>query len=107
MSGGCRWPNCYHHRATLYHKNLRNVNAGGIVSAREGRSMAHKDFSDLKALLINCSIKHDKRGSHTQRLMNRVAGVMEKEGVWVSQLYALEHKVATGMIKDGRDEGLE
>ena len=69
--------------------------------------MAHKDFSDLKALLINCSIKHDRTGSHTQRLLNRVAGVMEREGVWVSQLYALEHKIAFGMIKDGHDEGLE
>ncbi|HEY2004702.1 MAG TPA: NAD(P)H-dependent oxidoreductase [Candidatus Saccharimonadia bacterium] len=69
--------------------------------------MEHKDFSDLKALIINCSITHDKTKSHTQRLLNRVSGVMEKEGVEVSQLYMLEHKVAFGMIKDGREEGVE
>ena len=67
--------------------------------------MAHKDFSDLKALFINCSIKKDKAGSHTQRLINRVAGVMEKEGVSVEQLYLLDHQVAFGMIKDGKEEG--
>jgi multimeric flavodoxin WrbA len=69
--------------------------------------MAHKDFSDLKAVFINCSIKKDKTQSHTQRLMNRVAGVMEHEGVSVEQIYLLDHKVAFGMIKDGKEEGLE
>lgn len=69
--------------------------------------MEHKDFSDLKALFINCSIKKDESLSHTQRLLNRVAQVMEKEGLWVKQLYLLDHKVAFGMIKDGREEGLE
>lgn len=62
--------------------------------------------SDLRALFINCSIKKDKNQSHTQRLMNRVAGIMEQEGVQVEQLYALDHKIAFGMIKDGADEGL-
>jgi multimeric flavodoxin WrbA len=65
------------------------------------------DFTDIKAFFINCSIKKDSSESHTQRLMNRVAGVMEKEGVSVEQLYVLNHKVAFGMIKDGKEEGLE
>jgi multimeric flavodoxin WrbA len=69
--------------------------------------MEHKDFSDLKAVFINCSIKKDIVQSHTQRLMNRVVGVMEKEGVSVEQIYLLDHKVAFGMIKDGKEEGLE
>jgi multimeric flavodoxin WrbA len=65
------------------------------------------DFKDLRAVFINCSIKKDKSGSHTQRLMNRVAGVMETQGVAVDQIYALDHHIAFGMIKDGKDEGLE
>jgi multimeric flavodoxin WrbA len=64
------------------------------------------DFSDLKALFINCSIKKDKAQSHTQRLMNRVAGIMEHEGVKVEQVYALDYVIAFGMIEDGHDEGM-
>jgi len=62
-------------------------------------------FDDLTALFINCSIKKDKTGSHTQRLINRAAGIMEHEGVTVEHLYALDHQIAFGMIKDGAEEG--
>jgi multimeric flavodoxin WrbA len=65
------------------------------------------DFSDISAIFLNCSIKKDKTQSHTQRLMNRAAGIMEDEGVKVEQVYVLDHKVAFGMIKDGAEEGLE
>src|SRR6516225_7301171 len=68
---------------------------------------SHKDFGDLKAIFLNCSIKVDKTGSHTQRLMNRVAGVMRDEGVNVEQVYMLDHKIAFGMVKDGKDTGQE
>lgn len=63
------------------------------------------NFKDLKALFINCSIKKDKTQSHTQRLMNRAAGVMEAEGVAVEHVYALDYTIAFGMIKDGKEEG--
>ncbi len=63
------------------------------------------DFSGLKAVFINCSIKKDSSKSHTQLLMQRAAGIMEKEGVEVEHIYALDHKIAFGMIKDGaKDE---
>jgi multimeric flavodoxin WrbA len=65
------------------------------------------NFTGLKALLLNCSIKTDKTQSHTQYLLNRVAGVMETEGVEVSQVYALDHTIAFGMIEDGASEGLK
>jgi hypothetical protein len=60
--------------------------------ARPGES----NFSDLKAVSLNCSIKKDGTKSHTQRLLNRVAGVMEKEAVQVEQIYALDHDIAFG-----------
>ena len=63
------------------------------------------DFGGLKALFINCSIKKDKSQSHTQRLMDRVAHIMSAEGVAVEQIYALDHAIAFGMIKDGAEEG--
>jgi len=63
------------------------------------------DFSDLHALFINCSIKKDKNQSHTQKLMDKAAAIMQAEGVGVEQLYALDYDIAYGMIKDGADEG--
>lgn len=59
----------------------------------------------MKALFINCSIKKDKAESHTQKLIDKVAGIMSTEGVEVDQIYALDHQIAFGMIKDGADEG--
>ena len=59
------------------------------------------DFNNLKAVFINCSIKKDKTGSHTQRLINRAAGIMKAEGVSVEHIYALDHDIAFGMIEDG------
>ncbi len=66
----------------------------------------HENFSDLKALFINCSIKKDKTGSHTQRLIDKAARIMTHEGVNVEHVYALDHDIAFGMIKDGHEEGL-
>jgi multimeric flavodoxin WrbA len=64
-------------------------------------------FTGLKALFINCSIKKDKSKSHTQLLIDKAAYIMSTEGVAVEQIYALDHKIAFGMIKDGKEEGLE
>ena len=63
------------------------------------------DFSDLRAVFINCSIKRDKSKSHTQLLIDKAARIMEVQGVTVEQVYALDHDIATGMIKDGNEEG--
>lgn len=64
------------------------------------------NFSDLNALFINCSIKQNKAESHTQLLIDKAAHIMETEGVNVEQIYALEYKIAFGMIKDGKEENL-
>jgi multimeric flavodoxin WrbA len=65
------------------------------------------DFSDLSALYINCSIKKDKKQSHTQLLINKSVDIMEKQGVKVDQIYALDHDIAFGMVKDGKEEGVK
>jgi multimeric flavodoxin WrbA len=63
-------------------------------------------FAGLKALFINCSIKSDRAQSHTQLLMDKAAAIMTAEGVEVEQIYARDHAIAFGMIKDGADEGV-
>lgn len=64
-------------------------------------------LSDLSALFINCSIKKDKKQSHTQLLINKVADIMKKEGVKVDQIYALDHDIAFGMVEDANEEGVK
>ena len=66
---------------------------------------ADYNFRGLKALFINCSIKKDKSKSHTQLLIDKAANIMAKEGVDVEQIYALDHQIAFGMIKDGAEDG--
>lgn len=63
-------------------------------------------FNELKALFINCSIKKDKTNSHTQKLMDKTATIMAAQGASVEHIYALDHQIAFGMVKDGRKEGL-
>ena len=65
------------------------------------------DFSDIKALYLNCSIKQKSSESHTQILMDKSANIMKAEGVEVEHVYALDSQIAFGMIKDGNDEGLK
>lgn len=63
-------------------------------------------FSDLKALYVNCSITKNKSDSHTQKLIDKSAGIMQAQGVQVEQLYMMEHNIAFGMVKDGAEIGL-
>ena len=64
-----------------------------------------KKFLGLKAVYLNCSIKKDKTGSHTQYLLNRSASIMETEGVEVEHIYVLDYQVAFGMLQDGKEVG--
>jgi multimeric flavodoxin WrbA len=61
----------------------------------------------MKALFINCSLKNNSKLSNTQLLINKAAAIMQKEGVEVEHIFARDHNIAFGMIKDGKDEGLE
>jgi multimeric flavodoxin WrbA len=63
------------------------------------------NFSDLKALFLNCSIKYDSTQSHTRRLLARSAGIMDSQGVDVELLHLLDHEIAFGMVKDATEDG--
>ena len=65
------------------------------------------DFSDLSAVLVNCSLVRDPAESHTRRLLSRVAGIMADEGVTVDVIHALQHHIAFGMVKDATEHGAE
>lgn len=63
------------------------------------------DFSGLKALFINCSLKKNSTDSHTLKLIDKAADIMREQGVEVEVLHALDYQIAFGMAKDMTKEG--
>jgi multimeric flavodoxin WrbA len=63
------------------------------------------DFSDLKALFINCTLKKSPERSHTDGLVDISAAIMEKNGVAVERLRAVDHEIASGVYPDMTEHG--
>ncbi|TQC49038.1 flavodoxin family protein [Rhodococcus sp. WS4] len=62
-------------------------------------------FGGLRALFVNCTLKHSPDVSNTQGLIDRSVGLMEKEGVTVDQIRAVDHDIATGVYPDMTEHG--
>ena len=60
----------------------------------------------VHACLVNCSLKQEPEESHTQKLLERVAYVLESQGVTVDRLHARAHSIAFGMGTDLNDDGV-
>ena len=65
------------------------------------------DFSDLSAIYINCTLKRSPELSHTQGLGDRSIAIMERNGVKVEQVRAIDHDIATGVWPDMTEHGWE
>lgn len=63
------------------------------------------DFSKLKAVFINCTLKQSPRQSHTQGLMDVAINIMKKEGVTVETFRFVDHDVAYGVRPDMTEHG--
>ena len=68
-------------------------------------SQSQTDYSDLRAVLINTSLKRKSSDSHTRLLLDAVAGILEKNGVSVEHIHLLEHDVPPGIYPDMTDHG--
>src|SRR5215467_2977575 len=62
-------------------------------------------FDDLRAMFINCTLKRSPELSHTQGLIERSTAIMEKNGVTVDVLRAVDHDIATGVWPDMTEHG--
>ncbi len=62
-------------------------------------------FSDLRAVYINCTLKKSPELSHTQGLMDRSIALMRHLGVTVENVRLIDHPVATGVYPDMREHG--
>ena len=65
------------------------------------------DFSDLRALYINCTLKRSPEVSNTQGLADRSIAIMERNGVTVDVIRAVDRDIATGVYPDMTDHGWE
>ena len=63
------------------------------------------DFSDLRALFINCTLKKTPELSHTQGLADIAIEIMSRQGVSVETVRAVDHDIATGVWPDMTDHG--
>ncbi|MEM6396259.1 MAG: flavodoxin family protein [Bacteroidota bacterium] len=69
--------------------------------------MSKHDFSRLKALFINCTLKASPRKSHTQGLMDVSIKIMEQERVDVECLRLVDHDIAFGVYPDMKEHGVK
>jgi multimeric flavodoxin WrbA len=65
------------------------------------------DFSGLRAMYINCTLKRSPDRSHTQGLVDLSTAIMDKHGVEVEVLRAVDHDIATGVYLDMTQHGWE
>lgn len=65
------------------------------------------DFSDLKAVSLNCTLKRSPELSHTAGLMQVSENIMRKQGVDVTHVRVVDHPVAQGIYPDMREHGWE
>ncbi len=65
------------------------------------------NFSDLKALFLNCTLKKSPEISHTQGLIEISKAIMEKNGVSVDILRPVDYDIASGVWPDMTEHGWE
>ena len=65
------------------------------------------DFSDLKALFINCTLKRSPELSHTEGLIDISRAIMKKNRVSVELVRAVDHDIAYGVWPDMTEHGWE
>ena len=63
------------------------------------------DFSDLRALFLNCTLKRSPELSHTEGLIRISMQIMEKNGVAVDLLRLVDHDLAFGVWPDMKEHG--
>lgn len=65
----------------------------------------NKDYSQLSATFINCTLTKSPEVSHTQHLVDVSAHIMKKQGVTVTNIRSIDHEIATGVYPDMREHG--
>lgn len=65
------------------------------------------DFTDLRALFLNCTLKRSPEVSHTQGLIDISRAIMDKNGIAVEVLRPVDRRLAFGVWPDMKEHGWE
>ena len=63
------------------------------------------DFSDLRAIFLNCTLKPSPELSHTEGLIRISRAIMEKNGVATALVRPVDSTIAPGVYPDMRQHG--
>jgi len=63
------------------------------------------DFSDLRAIFLNCTLKKSPELSHTQGLIDISKAIMEKNSVKVEVIRPIDYNIAYGVCSDMTEHG--
>ena len=66
-----------------------------------------RDYSDLRALFVNCTLKRSPETSNTAGLMDVSASIMRAQGVQIDMIRFVDHDVAFGVQPDMTELGWE
>ena len=64
-------------------------------------------LDQLRAVFVNCTLKKSPRQSHTSGLMAVSRAIMEKQGVEVDEIRAVDHDIAPGVYADMTEHEIE
>ena len=65
------------------------------------------DYSDLKALTINCTLKPTPGGSHTDKLLGVAEAILVRNGITPEQVRLVDHDIAPGVYPDMTEHGVK
>ena len=71
----------------------------------EAVDVARPDFTDLTAVILNCTLKPSPQQSHTQGLLDLSTAIMRAQGVTVDEIRAVDHGIAPGVYPDMTEQG--
>lgn len=65
------------------------------------------DFTGIKAVFLNCTLKKSPELSHTEGLMKKARAVMEANKVETEIIRVVDHNIAFGVYPDMKEHGWE
>ena len=68
-------------------------------------SASRWNFSELRALFLNCTLKRSPELSHTDGLIEIAAAIMERNGVATERIRPVDLEIAHGVYPDMRERG--
>jgi multimeric flavodoxin WrbA len=63
------------------------------------------DFSDLRALFLNCTLKRSPEVSHTEGLIRVARTIMDRNGIGTELVRLVDHDIASGVYPDMTEHG--